>query len=60
MLGGSGSHNDNVYNRGSPYDYDNFAKITGDNTWMYKNVLQHYKNFERLTGELIDETQRTG
>lgn len=60
MLGGSGSHNSHTYNRGSPYDYDNFADITQDNTWTYKNVLKHFKNCERYVGKLIDETDRTG
>lgn len=60
MLGGSGSHNENAYHRGSPYDYDNFARITGDNSWNYRNALRHFKNFERHTGPLINENERTG
>lgn len=58
MLGGSGSHNANVYNRGSPYDYDNFANITGDDTWTYKNVLKHFKNCERYIGKLIKDSEQ--
>ncbi|XP_037034227.1 oxygen-dependent choline dehydrogenase-like [Bradysia coprophila] len=58
MLGGCGSHNGNVYNRGSPHDFDNFAKITGDDSWTYKNVLKHFKNMERYIGTLVNETKR--
>lgn len=58
MLGGSGSHNGNFYNRGSPHDYDNFANITGDDTWSYKNVLKLFKNFERFIGKLVNENER--
>lgn len=58
MLGGSGSHNGNFYNRGSPHDYDNFAKITGDDSWSYKYALGHFKNFEKFIGKLIKESER--
>lgn len=60
MLGGSGSHNGNFYNRGSPYDYNNFASITGDDSWSYKNVLKHFKNYERFVGKLVKENERIG
>lgn len=60
MLGGSGSHNGNLYNRGSPYDYNNFANITGDDTWSYKNVLKNFKNYERFVGKLVKENERLG
>ncbi|ODM88480.1 Oxygen-dependent choline dehydrogenase [Orchesella cincta] len=43
MLGGSDSHNDMVHNRGSPHDYDNFARILNDSSWSYANVLQYFK-----------------
>lgn len=60
MLGGSGSHNDNIYNRGSPWDYDNFANITGDASWKYKNILKHFKRVENYVGELfVDEGSRS-
>lgn len=60
MLGGSGSHNGNFYNRGSPYDYDNFANLTADDTWKYQNVLKHFKNYENFIGKLINERSRKG
>ncbi|KAJ6644321.1 Glucose dehydrogenase [FAD, quinone] [Pseudolycoriella hygida] len=58
MLGGSGSHNGNFYNRGSPYDYNNFANITGDDGWLYRNVLKHFQRFERFIGKLVNERER--
>ncbi|KAG4075742.1 hypothetical protein HA402_003568 [Bradysia odoriphaga] len=58
MLGGSGSHNGNFYNRGSPYDYNNFANITGDDLWSYKYALKHFQNFERFVGKLVKENER--
>ncbi|OXA44766.1 Oxygen-dependent choline dehydrogenase [Folsomia candida] len=58
MMGGSGSHNANFYNRGSPYDYDHFARITQDPSWSYLNVIQHFKRFEKFDGILVNENQR--
>ncbi|XP_035713465.1 glucose dehydrogenase [FAD, quinone] [Folsomia candida] len=58
MMGGSGSHNKNYYNRGSPYDYDQFASITQDPSWSYLNVIQHFKRFESFNGILLNENQR--
>lgn len=60
MLGGSGSHNGNFYNRGSSYDYNYFANVTEDESWSYKNALNHFKNFERYVGKLINESERAG
>lgn len=60
MLGGSGSHNGNVYNRGSPLDYDHFAELTGDNSWEYKNIIKHYKKIENFNGQLFSERDRSG
>lgn len=60
MLGGSGSHNGNIYNRGSRHDYDTIAKLTGDDSWSYQNVLRHFKNIESYIGHLNNEEQREG
>ncbi|CAL8130340.1 unnamed protein product [Orchesella dallaii] len=53
MLGGSGSHNDMVHNRGSPHDYDNYARIANDSSWTYENVLEYHKKYENFIGELF-------
>lgn len=58
MLGGSGCHNANVYNRGSPRDYDNWANLTGDKSWAYENMVKHFKQAENYVGFLVDESQR--
>ncbi|OXA41616.1 Glucose dehydrogenase [FAD, quinone] [Folsomia candida] len=46
MLGGSGSHNDLVHNRGSPKDYDNVAQLLNDSSWEYENVVEFFKKTE--------------
>lgn len=58
MLGGSGSHNSNVYNRGSPLDFDYWAKLLDDETWDYKHMLKHFKDSENFVGRLVNENQR--
>lgn len=51
MLGGSGTHNEMVHSRGSPKDFDNWAAITGDESWSYENVLQYFKKSETFIAE---------
>ncbi len=57
MLGGSGSHNSNVYNRGSPQDFDNWANLTGDESWKYDNLLKSFKRAETFVGTLINPNE---
>jgi len=54
MLGGSGSHNDLVHQRGSPLDWDSYAAMLGDASWSYENVLPLFKKTEHFVGELIN------
>jgi len=42
-LGGSTNLNLNVYMRGNPNDFDNWATLTGDPQWTYENVLPFFK-----------------
>ena len=51
MMGGSGSHNDMVHNRGSPRDYDNWAEVTGDSSWTYANVYKYFAKSENFIGQ---------
>jgi len=51
MLGGSYSHNAMIFNRGSRYDYDNWAKILKDDTFAYKNMLTYFKKLENYMGD---------
>ncbi|OXA46121.1 Oxygen-dependent choline dehydrogenase [Folsomia candida] len=58
MLGGSGSHNSNVFNRGSPLDFDYWAKLLEDETWDYKHMLKHFTDTEDFVGRLVNEKDR--
>ncbi|ODM95747.1 Oxygen-dependent choline dehydrogenase 1 [Orchesella cincta] len=53
MFGGSDSHNEMVHLRGSPHDYDNYARILNDSSWRYENVLEHFKKYENFIGALF-------
>jgi choline dehydrogenase len=45
-LGGSSSINGMIYMRGQSRDYAEWARITGDDTWNWENVLPAYKAHE--------------
>lgn len=51
MMGGGGSHNEMVHSRGSPKDFDNWAKIVEDDSWTYANVLQYFKMSENFIAQ---------
>ncbi|CAL8069376.1 unnamed protein product [Orchesella dallaii] len=51
MLGGSSSFSDGVFNRGSPHDFNNWAKITEDDTWKYVNLLPYFRKSENYIGD---------
>ena len=48
-LGGSGSINGHVYNRGQSLDYDTWAQ-SGNRGWGYRDVLPYFKRSERRMG----------
>ncbi|XP_035714022.1 glucose dehydrogenase [FAD, quinone] [Folsomia candida] len=54
ILGGSSSLNFMVYMRGNPNDFNNWAKLTGDASWSYANVLPYFKKSENYTGNYLD------
>lgn len=58
MVGGSGSHNGIKWLRGSPYDWDNFANLTGDPSYKYSNALKYFKRIENYVGPLLNESDR--
>ncbi|MGC1523272.1 MAG: GMC family oxidoreductase N-terminal domain-containing protein [Steroidobacteraceae bacterium] len=45
-LGGSSSINGMIYMRGQPRDYDGWARLTGDDSWSWDNVLPAFKQHE--------------
>ena len=48
-LGGSGSINGHIYNRGQRQDFDTWAQL-GNRGWSYAEVLPYFKRSERRIG----------
>lgn len=46
LLGGSSSINAMIYIRGAAADYDEWAKLTGDDSWSYDHVLPLFRRME--------------
>ncbi|KAF1021456.1 MAG: Alcohol dehydrogenase [acceptor] [Paracidovorax wautersii] len=46
VLGGSSSINGMIYMRGQARDYDQWAALTGDDTWRWEQVLPAFKAHE--------------
>ncbi len=59
-MGGGSQVNGMVYNRGSPYDYDNWAKLTGDPSWNYENMLKYFKRIEDYQGNFPENEDQHG
>ncbi|CAG7731190.1 unnamed protein product, partial [Allacma fusca] len=53
-LGGTSNLNFMVYIRGHPFDYDNWAYLTGDDRWNYKNLLPYFLRSENYNGPYED------
>ena len=45
-LGGCSSINGMIYMRGQARDYENWAKLTGDETWNWASALEAFKSHE--------------
>ncbi|CAG7822541.1 unnamed protein product [Allacma fusca] len=50
MLGGSSMDNSMIYQRGSPFDYNGWAELTGDSSWRYPKLLKYFRKFENYMG----------
>jgi choline dehydrogenase len=46
VLGGSSSINGMIYMRGQARDYDQWAQLTGDDSWRWDRVLPYFKHHE--------------
>ena len=46
VLGGSSSINGMIYMRGQARDYDEWARLSGDESWSWNNVLPLFKQSE--------------
>lgn len=53
MIGGTGSLNLEIYNRGMPQDYDNWALQLRDPSWSYNRLLPLFKRTEHNLGRNI-------
>jgi choline dehydrogenase len=56
-LGGS-SVNGMIYMRGSPKDYDEWGRITGDSIWSSESVLKTFKKSEDYHGYFQPPSER--
>ena len=50
VLGGSSSINGMIYMRGQSQDYDQWASLTGDDSWSWSAVLDYFKSIEDYHG----------
>ena len=46
VLGGGSSINAQVYTRGNPKDYDEWAEVAGCQGWSYREILPYFKRAE--------------
>ncbi|THV07257.1 alcohol oxidase [Dendrothele bispora CBS 962.96] len=51
MLGGCSSINAEMAQYGAPGDFDEWAKITGDEAWSWKNFGRYFVKFENYTAD---------
>ncbi|OXA42201.1 Glucose dehydrogenase [FAD, quinone] [Folsomia candida] len=60
LVGGSSNLNYQVYMRGNPNCYDNWANSTGDPTWKYDNVLPYFKKSLDYHGQFAENKEHYG
>ena len=58
-LGGSSNLNFMAHLRGSPRDYDHWAKVTGDDSWTYEALMPYFRRHETYQGDSPDRTYQT-
>lgn len=60
QTGGGSQVNAMNFNRGSPFDYDNWARITGDPSWRYANLLKYFRRIEDYQGDFPSDQHGYG
>ncbi len=60
VLGGSSSINGMIWVRGDTRDFDDWAAITEDERWAWKNVQKHFKKLEAGTDNTDHRIGRSG
>ncbi|ODN02511.1 Oxygen-dependent choline dehydrogenase [Orchesella cincta] len=60
MLGGTSSISNSLFNRASPHDFNNWAKMTGDDSWKYDNLLPYFRKSENYVGDFPSEQHGFG
>ncbi|XP_035709623.1 glucose dehydrogenase [FAD, quinone] isoform X1 [Folsomia candida] len=57
-LGGSSVQNIMLYLRGNPEDFNQWAEMTGDDSWSYENVIPFFKKLEDYHGYETPESAK--
>jgi choline dehydrogenase len=58
VLGGSGSINGMIFQRGNPMDYERWAADAGMESWDFAHCLPYFKKMENATGVPNDSVYR--
>ncbi|XP_014217222.1 glucose dehydrogenase [FAD, quinone]-like [Copidosoma floridanum] len=54
VLGGTSSINLMLAVRGNKQDYNDWAELTGDNSWSYEGMLPYFKKMENFNNDWIE------
>ncbi len=55
MTGGCTAHNDMVYTRGAPHDYNTWADKYGCEGWAYEDLVPYFESVESMMGPTTSE-----
>ncbi|KAL4702350.1 hypothetical protein ACJJTC_016416 [Scirpophaga incertulas] len=53
VLGGTSDLNYMLYVRGSPHDYNRWARLVNDSSWRYDNILKYFMKSERMVTQSV-------
>ncbi|XP_023247182.1 glucose dehydrogenase [FAD, quinone] [Copidosoma floridanum] len=54
VLGGTSTINVMIAVRGNKHDYNEWAELTGDNSWSYEGMLPYFKKMENFNNDWIE------